>query len=596
MKIKHQLLLSFGFLFAVILLLGGVGSYYIYRLARDSRAIIQDNNRSLDFMQEIDEALDDIQFLLASPSAAGYEEPLSVIRKNLNLQQANITERGEERLTLRLKTLTDRLDEALAANPPDALAIHSEIHEINTLVNTIFNLNQDAIEQRNQTAGKTADEVFLYMIIFGAGSIIIGLMVTLGMPSVISKPVDTLNDAISQVARGRYDINIPIITENEFGRLARSFNKMAQKLKEYEESNLARILFEKKRLDAVIDQFNGAVIGLDEAKMIIFVNERALSLIGQERGKLIGRYAPDIALVNPLMQKLTSRLIIGFDYWEKEAYGPIKITENKQEKLFSQEVIHVSIKPTGEDRRVLIGHVIILTDITEFAEKDRAKTRFIATLSHELKTPVAAIDMAASLLENQKTGGLNGGQRECLSTIRENNKRIQRIINEILDLSKIESGSIEVINEKTSVEQLINKAVLGVIPFAEDKHIDIRADLPDRTLSVIADPQKTIWVLNNFLTNAIRYSPSNDIIEMSARENEVDVALSVKDNGKGIAPGLKDKLFQPYARSKDDDAEGAGLGLAISKEFIEAMGGSIGVQSEPGQGATFWIKLRKARD
>lgn len=596
MKIKHQLLLSFGFLFMVILLLGGVGSYYIYRLARDSRAIIQDNNRSLDFMQEIDEALDDIQYQLASPSAAGYEEPLSVIRKNLELQQANITERGEERLSLQLKALIDRLEDALAASPPGTLAIREEIHETNTLVNTIFHLNQDAIEQRNQTAGKTADEVFLYMIIFGAGGIIIGLLVTLGMPSVISKPVKTLDDAISHIARGHYDVKIPVITENEFGRLARSFNKMARKLQEYEESNYAKILFEKKRLDAVINQFNGAVIGLDESKAIIFVNERALSLLGLERSQLLGRLAPDIALANPLMQRLTSRLMIGFDYWEKEAYGPIKITEDKREKLFAQEVIHISMKPTGEDRRVLIGHVIILTDITEFAEKDRAKTRFIATLSHELKTPVAAIDLAASLLENEKTGTLGEGQRECLSTIRGNNKRIQRIINEILDLSKIESGSIEVINEKTSADKLIDMAVMGVIPFIEDKHIDIKISQPGSVPWVMADPQKTIWVLNNFLTNAIRYSPAGGFIEVTAVENEFDVTLSVRDNGKGISPDLKERLFQPYARSKDDKTEGAGLGLAISKEFIEAMGGSIGVLSEPGRGAEFWIKLRKARD
>ena len=160
---------------------------------------------------------------------------------------------------------------------------------------------------------------------------------------------------------------------------------------------------------------------------------------------------------------------------------------------------------------------------------------------------------------------------------------------------KIESGSIEVINEKTSVEQLISKAVLGVIPFAVDKQIDIKTNLPDPGASVMADPQKAIWVLNNFLTNAIRYSPSGDVIEVSALENEVDFTIAVRDNGKGIAPELKDRLFQPYARSKDDKTEGAGLGLAISKEFIEAMGGSIGVRSEAGQGVEFWIKLRKAR-
>lgn len=593
MKIKHQLLLSFGFLFLVILLLGGVGSFYIYRLAMDSRAIIKDNNRSLAYLQEIDEALDDIHLLLNSNKAGGFEEALSTIRENLALQQANVTERGEEKMTRQLAAAVNTLETALTEIPLNPSAARGAIHEVSTMANTIYHMNQDAIEQRNRIAGKTADEVFLYMIIFGAAGILIGLSFTMGMPSVISKPIKAFNEAISQVARGQYEVTVPISGENEFGQLARSFNKMAQKLQEYEQSNLVKILMEKKRLDAVINQFNDAIIGLDDRKAIIFVNERALSILGARRSSLIGQYASDFALHNPLMQNLIRRLMTGFEAWEEEAYEPIKITEGNKEKLFSPEIIHISSKPVGEARRALIGHAIILTDITEFAEKDSAKTRFMATLSHQLKTPVAAIEMAASILSNEKTGALNNGQLECIEIIQENNKRIHRIINEILDLSKIESGSIEVINEKINVEQLIKKAILGVMPFAESKHIEIKTTLLGPKAAVMADPQKAVWVLNNLLTNAIRYSPENDVIEMAALESGKNIMITVKDNGPGVDAQQKDKLFRPYARKKGDKTEGAGLGLAISKEFIEAMGGSIGVHSEPRRGASFWIKLRK---
>ncbi len=593
MKIKHQLLLSFGFLFLVILLLGGVGSFYIYRLAMDSRAIIKDNNRSLAYLQEIDEALDDIHLLLNSNKAGGFEEALSTIRKNLVLQQANVTERGEEKLTRQLAAAVNTLETALAEGPLDPSAARVAIHEVSTLANAIYHMNQDAIEQRNQIAGKTADEVFLYMIIFGAAGILIGLSFTMGMPSVISKPIKAFNEAISQVARGQYEVTVPVTGENEFAQLAQSFNKMAQKLQEYEQSNLAKILMEKKRLDAVINQFNDAIIGLDDRKAIIFVNERALSILGVERKALLGQYASDFALHNPLMQNLIRRLMTGFEEWEEEVYEPIKITEGNKEKLFSPEIIHISSKPAGGARKILIGHAIILTDITEFAEKDSAKTRFMATLSHQLKTPVAAIEMAASILDNEKTGELNNGQHECIEMIRENNKRIHRMINEILDLSKIESGSIEIINEKINIEQLIKKAILGVMPFAESKHIEIKTTLLGPKAAVMADPQKAVWVLNNLLTNAIRYSPENDVIEMAALESGKNIMITVRDNGPGIEPQQKDKLFRPYSRKKGDKTEGAGLGLAISKEFIEAMGGSIGLHSEPKRGASFWIKLRK---
>ena len=598
MKIKNQLLLSFGFLFAVILFLGGVGSYYIDRLARESMSIIRDNNQSLVYMQQIDDALEDIQFALFGPEQAegkpSLEEYLAIVRSSIDLQRSNITERGEEKLTGDLSREADQLVAILTEPEIDELKAQVAMHRINSLVNTIYNLNQDAVTQRIANANDTANKIFLSMVIFGACGIIVGLLVTLSVPFFILRPIRSFNEAIGKIARGKYDVQVEVNRKNEFGGMARSFNFMAQKLKEYERSNYAELLFEKKRLDTVINQFTEAIIGLSEHKNIIFVNDKALTLLSLRREQLIGKYAPDVAAVNPLMQQLIAELMIGFESWEEMNYPPIRVAVERVERLFSKDVINVVTTPTGEKHQVLIGHVIVLTDITEFAEKDRAKTRFIATLSHELKTPVTAIDLTLTLLKNKKVGSLTGGQRDLLNTIGENNQRIQRAINEILEFSKIESGGMEVATVKAGIGKMIEQAVSGVLPLAKDKQIEINTLISDPdSIHVMADPKKTVWVLNNFLTNAIRYSQSGDVIEITAEETQYDVTVSVKDYGKGIHPGEIDKLFEPYSRTEDDETEGTGLGLAISKEFIEAMGGSIGVKSDEGAGAEFWIKLRK---
>jgi signal transduction histidine kinase len=265
--------------------------------------------------------------------------------------------------------------------------------------------------------------------------------------------------------------------------------------------------------------------------------------------------------------------------------------ENDQQKLFAKQLVDVVDEPTGESRRVLIGHVVMLTDITEFAERDEAKTHFMATLSHELKTPTAAIQMSAGLLQNTKIGALNEEQASLLTTIRENNERMQHIIREILDLSKIESGAIDVSRVAVDPVQLIDKAIEGIKLFLNDKHLQIEKIIASPLGLVRVDPHKTVWVLNNFLTNAIRYAPENSHIIIGAQQDNGQIKIKVQDQGPGISISNQQRIFEKFSRIQDEQSEGTGLGLAISKEFVKAMYGQIGVQSEEGQGSIFWISF-----
>lgn len=601
MKIRTKLTILFALIFFVLLAVGGLGSYYLRWLAQDTEAIIQDNYRTLTYMQSLDKTMDELLEQLNASPAEGARKQIRILLEEgsaqLTLQQENITEMGENSLTSNLIRKYDQLQDRLTSSSTEftRATIRGEliplVLNIKDQTAQIYEINEDALLQRNEQAVETAHKVVLYMTILMGCTCVLGVFFTIGFPEVLTRPIKDFTWAVREVSLGNYETKVPHNRYDELGDLARAFNSMSAKLQEYKETNVSNILFEKKRLGAVIDQMHEATLGLDENKFVIFANNRMLSLLNMDRGSLIGKYAPDIAVKNELLKNLIRELMIGVDEWEEKEFTSIKAVENDQQKLFTKQVVDVVDEPTGEDRRVLIGHLVMLTDITEFAEKDTAKTHFIATLSHELKTPTAAIQMSSELLKNTKVGSLNEEQASLLKTIRENNERMQHIIREILDLSKIESGAIDVSREEIDPDQLVDKAIEGVKLFLNDKHLQIEKIVASPLGLVRVDPHKTVWVLNNFLTNAIRYAPENSHIIISAQQENGQIKIKVQDQGLGISPSNQQRIFEKFSRIQDEQSKGTGLGLAISKEFVKAMHGQIGVQSEEGQGSTFWISF-----
>jgi signal transduction histidine kinase len=215
----------------------------------------------------------------------------------------------------------------------------------------------------------------------------------------------------------------------------------------------------------------------------------------------------------------------------------------------------------------------------------------MATLSHELKTPISAIDMSLNLLGDERIGELNEEQKDLSQTIRQNSARLLKMVNEILDISRIESGKLQLTFEEIQPDEVVVKALDNVKTFIAEKHIQVIQNISPALPKVRTDVPKTTAVLVNFLTNAIRYTPENETIEINVQRQNGSVEFYVKDHGPGISPADQRKLFQPYRRAKGDKTKGTGLGLAISKEFVEAQGGRIWVDSELGVGSNFGFAL-----
>ena len=562
MKLKAKLRLALGFLFAVILLLGGLGAWYLQKLSQEAQGILKDNYISLEYTRVMRNIIDEANWK---------PEDFQLFDQILIQQERNITELGERESTRQVRS---------HFNIFRVTKDSSHIGLINKQLNTIVKLNMQSIFRKNEQVKKNADEIYSYLVFIATFCALIAFSFIINFPRYISEPIQQLTEGLREIARKNYESRLGVERKDEFGEMAKAFNQMAEKLDEYEHSNLARMIFEKRRTETIINQMNDAIVGLDENNNLLFINSMASEILGLDIRLIVGRYAPDVALKNDLLRTLLN---------SETSTKPLKIFANERESYFTKETFEVK----NEEQR--IGRVVILKNITPFHDLDQAKTNFIATVSHELKTPISSIKMSLKLLQDQRVGTLNEEQKNLLAHIRDDSQRLLTITGELLEMSQVETGNIQLNFKAVQPQEVVEAATEALRFAAEQKQIDFHIYLPSGLSPILADLDKTAWVLMNFLSNAIRHSPEKSVIEISAKEDKSRklIEFSVKDEGKGIESRYQQRIFDRYFQvpTNGQTKTGTGLGLAISKEFIDAQNGHIGIESELGSGSRFWFQL-----
>jgi PAS domain S-box-containing protein len=564
-RLKTKLSLGLVFLFIVIVLFGVLGLFYINRLSDEGRQVLQNNHESLVYGNRMLEALENWRT---------DKNAVEVFRDNLKKQQANITEVGEKEAT---DDLTRNFNEMLL-DPKDS----SNYSDIRRSIYKILDLNEMAILRKSAVAQKTAEGAKEILTILFTILTLVAFTFIFNLPGIISGPISSLSEGILAIAGKNYKKRIYLRQGDEFGDLANAFNIMAGKLDEYESSNLAKIKFEKSRIETIINQMRDGIIGLDEKRNVLFLNAVAEKLLGLKEADIGGEYAPDIAVKNDLM-----RTLLQADKEKKD----LKIYCDNKESYFSKDVLDVTTN------KEIIGQVIVLRNITPFHELNEAKTNFIATVSHELKTPISSIKMSARLLTDLRVGQLNDEQQELIRSITDDSDRLLKITGELLNMSQVETGNIQLKLQPADPVTIIDQAVQAVTFQAQQKSIRIESSIAEHLPMIQADVEKTSWVLINFLTNAIKFSPEDSGIEVAAYRKDDTVEFLVKDHGRGIDEKYLPRIFDRYFKvpgSHDRNGGGTGLGLSISKEFIEAQGGHIWVNSQLGEGSQFGFTLTAA--
>lgn len=559
MNIKTKLTYSIGSLLIVIILLGLLSARNINQMKRDTENILANNYNSVKYAQQMQGALN----IFHKDTTA-----LKMFMKSLRLQKENITEPYEKEVTEKLT----RQFEAFEQNPnQDNFVAMSET------LNSIVLLNISAISKKAEVANTTANHSLILIIVFAALSAIVAMVMLIRFPKSFTRPIKELIDGIVEISNHNYNNRLNFSLKSEFGQVALSFNNMAEELAVFQKSSMAKIITTKRYLEIIINSIGEPIIGLDSDKTVLFVNNAAASILNLQAEKMIGKSALDISLNNDLFR----RLMRGLEQNETNN-EPLKIYSNNKESYF--EVCYVL--PAEH-----LGYVIILNNITKFKELDNAKTNFISIISHELKTPISAIMMSLKLLEDKRVGEMNVEQQALSLSIKESSDRLLNITGELLKMTQVETGVLQLIPKVTKPIELINYALNATRVLAEKFGCNIEVDYPDKISKIFVDSEKIAWVITNLLSNAIHYSNENARIIIGARQIDKTVEIYVRDFGKGIDPRYHKSLFDRYFRVPGTKIQGSGLGLAISKDFLEAHGGTIRVESEVGRGSCFIASL-----
>ena len=572
MRIKTKLNLGVGLLFLMIIILSLVSGYSVFLIKADTENILKANYNTLEYSRNMILSLDETKM--------NTDNKLQTFKEYLQKQTQNVTEPGEKEATASLEKSFSLLEKN-GSNETIKTQIRQDIF-------AIMKLNLDAIKKKSDIAKHTAETANLWIAIVGTLCFLIAFNLLVNLPNNIANPIKELTQSIKEIANKNYSERVHFTNHNEYGDLAKSFNTMAQKLQEYNNSNLYKLFFEKKRLETLINNMHDPIIGLDNEGIILFVNDEALNIIGMKSEDVIGKSASTLALSNDLIRSLILKELAT----DSQKRQPMKIFAHGKESYFDKETINITITPTGEEKEINSGDVIILRNITLFKELDFAKTNFIATVSHELKTPIASIKLSLQLLQNNKTGDMNDDQKQLVESIKDDSQRLLKITGELLNLSQLETGNIQLNIEKSNPYAIVNYAVEAVKVQADQKQIKLVIDADENLQNVKADSEKTGWVLINYLSNAITYSSEKSTIVIKLKEENDQIVFQVIDTGKGIDARYKDKVFDKYFQIPGSQKSGTGLGLAISKEFIEAQNGVIGVKSNLGLGSTFWFSLK----
>lgn len=608
MKIKLKTLFLLGYLLmgAVVLLLGFTGIYFIERLSNTPDKILKDNYGSIIAAQNMIDELDNMDnaviIYVSGDQDKNIADSLFAAAKekyffNLLKCENNITEPGETELTADIRKKSELY---ISSYEQNRLSLNN-INTYDTLIARqysvlkkscyeLLNMNHKGMLNRRDESVKVSENAELYMLVISLLSLIIVLIAILKVPSLIINPIYEFTRKVEAISEKKYSERIEINSDNELGKLAAAFNNMAGKLEEYHKSNIEMLIAEKRRAEAIVKSMTDGIIVLNEKHEVILVNNIGAELLGISPASLNGQNMLELSHSNSLVKNI----IEDFSEYksEKGNLKYIRIVFREREEYFLKEILNVTDEYSTMKT---LGYIIILKNVTGFKELDELKSGFVATVSHELRTPLSAMNMSLRLLQDERIGYMNDEQKRLTLAMKDEVKRLLKLVNELLDLSKIESGSEILKYREIKAEELVDAAITPMLLQFEQKNIELVTDIEPELPGLKVDANKIAWVMINLLNNAVRYSADGGQITLKVRKDTCKVIFSVKDHGSGIEPQYLSRIFEKFVQVKSRNIEsinkGVGLGLAISKEFVNAHGGDIWVKSEIGKGSDFSFSI-----
>ncbi len=368
---------------------------------------------------------------------------------------------------------------------------------------------------------------------------------------------------------------------------------MAKKLKDYEAQHIDELILEKRRMETLVSNLQDGSLLLDNELRILHANKKFCELSNLSVNDLLDKKLFEIENKNEITNSLISFDLNNIKSDLVSNNKQIHLSVNGQSEYFQILLLEISKTHKTDFNKEPSGYIALVQNITHYAERDLAKTNLIATISHELKTPLSSINLSLKLLEDSRVGSLNNEQKELVESVKMHSGRILKLVNEVLDFTQAETGHIKLNIDSHSISDVIELGTFAILMLLHEKEIELEVLLENELPKIKCDVEKTVWVIVNLLNNAVRYSSPKGKVTINAKSENQFVTISIQDKGPGISTEEQERIFQKYVTSKSQSIKGTGLGLAIAKEFVEVQGGIIGVESAPGKGSTFYFTLPK---
>jgi signal transduction histidine kinase len=584
--------------FVVILLAVGVYAIVLFaRLANIVDASVTDSYQSFTAASAMSLALAgmdrEMSWVISGPRVSN-KNALIEYRKhfetNLDLLIKASTLPGEGDLSLNVATNYQAFLEAVDTinsldNPENQRQVYARDvvpsgQTINLLLQKIHDLNHKAMLATSQNIRNITQEVTRFMIFGMVLALLFSAYAGYQLGRSILEPIQLLTRATRELGEGRLDQPVPVTTQDELGELALAFNKMAAQLQEYRQSTTEKIVRLHRTMEATLASFPDPIFVLDKEGRIELKNPAAEGLAS---GLHLESQLPD------RLQAITrNTLASGENFLPNSFNEAITYRINDVNKFFLPRVLAMRNK---ED--ALFGVAVVLYDVTRFRLLDATKTDLVATVSHEIKSPLTSVRMVLHLLLEKTVGALTPKQDELLQAARNDTERLLRILNDLLDLARLEEGSDSLRKEPAAPAELLTSVMKEMAGKITARGLSVNFMIDPDLPAILVDRQRINHVFTNLISNAIKHSPANGKIILGARlVKDNDVEFSVTDHGPGIPEEYHSRIFDRFFRVPGQSQSGAGLGLSIAREITVSHDGHIGVKSAPGQGCNFYVVLK----
>ena len=604
LSLRGKLLLCQVPLLTALLALAVLALSTIAQLGESAQNILSDNYRSVLAAQRMKEAIERMDsgalFLIAGQRELGIEQ----MKQNqqrfeiaLHIEEDNITEPGEaevaKKLRARWELYLNRCNSYVKTEDPAALSaayfqsLAPAFLAVKETADEVLGLNQDAMVHKSERARRTAQRLIYSTATAALLAMALGVLASTILTARLLQPLARLGQAARRIGAGDLDARAQVEGSDELSQLSSEFNAMADHLQRFRRSSLGELLQAQQAAQSIIESLPDPVLLFDTGGRLLTVNQAAERMLEVNVRSLTEPLAALPPAIVAAVVRVRSHVLSGRGPYVPRDFGEAvsKTTTEGERYLLPRAT------PVYGERGGVQGVSVILQDITRLRRFDELKNDLVATVAHEFRTPLTSLRMSIHLCLEEVVGPLTAKQTELLAAAREDCERLQAFIDDLLDLARLQAGRLPMRKVSLSVRELLDSAVAEQQSSAQQKQVTLCINTQLTTEQVPADPERLPLVFGNLIANAIRHTPEGGTVTVAARLVEHRLRFEIKDSGPGIPTEYQREVFQKFFRIPGGVSGAAGLGLSIAKEIVEAHGGEIGVESEPGSGATFYFLL-----